>query len=77
MGPELHPDLYKRYVDQRLEELRRDAAKWQLLQQGRRERFGPLARRVCWLLCEFGRWLVRVGEQLQAYGRYQHGALKP
>ena len=76
MGPELHPDLYKRYVDQRLEELRHDAAMWRLLRQGRRDRPGLLARRGCRLLCELGRWLVRLGEQLQAYDRYQHGALK-
>jgi hypothetical protein len=73
----MNVELFKRIENVRLEEMRRDAEIWRLLRQGQRDRSGRLARHGRWLLCQLGRWLVAQGQQLQAYGRYQHGLLEP
>lgn len=66
-------DLQYQYdLDQlRRQDARRDAAKWRLLHQGQSHSTW-LSRRICWLLCQLGRWLVRLGQQLQHQGVYKH-----
>lgn len=61
----MQTDLYKRMEDGRRAEMQRDATIWRLLRQrGRRPRHW-LARQRCWLLCQVGRWMVRLGQELQ------------
>jgi hypothetical protein len=64
-------DLYKRVEDQRRAAQRRNAEVWRLLQQGRRRPRQWLARKGCWLLCQIGRWMVRLGQDLQRAAAYR------
>ncbi len=54
---------------ERREDMRRDVVRWRLLKQV--ERPSMLTRQGCRLLCELGRWMVQLGQQLQQYGRYE------
>ncbi|MBN1580671.1 MAG: hypothetical protein JXA89_08195 [Anaerolineae bacterium] len=69
-------NLYKRVEDQRRADRRRDAERWRLLRQGRRRSEQDwLSRQGCWLLCQLGRWMVRLGQGLQRAGAYQPGPM--
>ena len=65
----MNAELYHRIEKARRRDLANDAAKWRLLRAGRRTS-GWLDRQRCWLLCQVGRWLVRLGRTLQSSGRY-------
>lgn len=69
----MHPDMQKRVQDGRRQEAMRQAEVWRTLHQGRARasRPGWLYGQRCWLLCQLGRLLVRVGQQLEGYGLSQ------
>jgi hypothetical protein len=61
-------ELYKRIEDDRRADQRRDAELWRLLRlDGRRTQHWRVPRRY-WLLCQIGRWMVRLGQELQRIG---------
>jgi hypothetical protein len=66
-------DLYKRVEDMRRADLRRDASVWRLLRSGHQRTQRWLPRQSCRLLCQVGRWLVRLGHGLQRAAAYQPG----
>jgi hypothetical protein len=68
-------DLYKRMEDRRRADQRRDAEVWRLLRQSGRLPRHWLARKGCWLLCQVGRWMVRLGQELQRAGAYRPGPM--
>jgi hypothetical protein len=70
-------DLYKRMEDRRRAEVRRDAEVWRLLRAGGRRPRRWLASKGCWLLCQIGRWMVRLGQDLQRAGAYRPGPMTP
>ena len=70
-------ELYKRIEDERRADQRRDAEVWRLLQLSRRRPQHWLARKGCWLLCQVGRWMVRLGQELQRAGTYRPGPMTP
>ena len=73
---QLNLELYSQVQALRRQDMRRDAQQWRLARwAGSRPVW--LSQRGCWVLCQIGRWLVRVGEQLQSYGRYGHDWLRP
>ena len=70
-------DLYKRIEDQRRADERRDAEVWRLLQLGKCRPRPWLASKGCWLLCQVGRWMVRLGQRLERAGTYRPGPMTP
>ena len=69
-------DLYKQIEDQRRADQRRDAELWRLLRLGRsRAKQCWLVRKGCWLLCQIGRWMVKLGQELQRAGAYRPGPM--
>lgn len=47
----------------------RQAAQWRLLREAGLVRGLQLGRSACWLLCQLGRALVALGEQLEQVGQ--------
>ena len=47
----------------------RQAAQWRLLREAGLVRELQLRRSACWLLCQLGRALVSLGEQLEQIGQ--------
>jgi hypothetical protein len=72
----VHPDLTKRAEDRRRREAMHYAETWHLLRQAKVRRKGWLSRRGCWLLCQSGGLLVKLGRRLQKVGAPQP-VLKP
>ena len=68
-------ELHCQVEELRWQDVRRDVHKWRLL-HGARRRSGWLSQRSCWLLCQLGRWLVKMGQLLQSYGHYEHNWLR-
>ena len=66
-----HPDLLARSEQRRRAEMRQTAARWRLLRQSRSGERPWLARSGCWLLCQAGRILVRLGQRLESLGSVQ------
>ena len=64
----VHPDLNKRMEDRRRAEARHRADAWRLLRQARGNRQPWFAQQGCWLLCQLGHLLIRLGQQLERYG---------
>jgi hypothetical protein len=54
---------------ERRQDMRRNAVRWRLLKQAGQPSL--LTRRSCWLICQLGRWMERLGQQLQQHGRYE------
>jgi hypothetical protein len=63
-------ELHLQVQEQCWQDVRRDVDKWRLL-RGARRRSGWLAQQPATMLCQLGRWLVRVGQALQSYGQYE------
>ena len=68
-------ELHKRVGEERRQDMLRDIAIWRLLHQGKPHQRTWLVRQGCWVLCQLGRWLVRVGQQLQSAGVYRQDLL--
>jgi hypothetical protein len=64
----VHPDLDKRMEDRRRAEARHQAETWRLLRQVKANQPGWFVRRGCWVLCQVGHLLIRLGQQLEQYG---------
>jgi len=71
----LSPELHSRVQRERRQEMLHDAEMFRLLRQGRRRQQTWIARQGCWILCQLGRWLVRLGQQLQNAGMYRQHPL--
>ena len=67
----VHPDLRKRMEDRRRREAERQAENWHLLRRARKAQRSWVSRQGCWLLCQLGHLLVRLGQQLQRVGAPQ------
>jgi hypothetical protein len=64
-------ELSKLVEDARRADERRQAEHWRLLRRVRGDHRGWLSKQGCWLLCQLGRMLVRVGRRLERYGAPQ------
>jgi hypothetical protein len=64
-------DIHLRIEARRRAEERQQAELWRLMRRGRQRRQSWLSRHGCWMLCRLGRALVRLGRQLESYGRPQ------
>lgn len=58
---------------ERRQDMRRDVVRWHLLKQV--ERPSLLTRQGCWLLCQLGRWMVQLGQQLLQYGSQERSPI--
>ena len=63
----VHPDLRKRMGDGQRMEAERRAENWRLLRQARKAHRSWVSRQGCWLACQLGHFLVRLGQQLQSW----------
>jgi hypothetical protein len=45
------------------------AQRWRLLRESGLVRSMPIKRSACWLLCQTGKALVALGQQLERYGQ--------
>jgi hypothetical protein len=68
-------ELHKRVEEDRRQDILRDIEIRRLLSQGKPRQRKWLARQGCWILCQLGRWLVRLGQQLQSAGVYRQDML--
>lgn len=55
----------------RRDDERRQAEAWRLWRLARQGERSWVSQRGCWLLCQLGRALVRLGRQLEGYGLSQ------
>jgi len=61
--------LAKVLMDMNIQEVARRRERRRLLREAGIDKRGWLPRQSCWLLCQVGRLLVALGEQLQRYGQ--------
>ena len=61
------PYVYKRMNDLRRRDAERFADNWRLMRLARPRRAWSLPRPGCWLMCQLGHMLVRLGKWLQGY----------
>jgi len=70
-------ELYRRIEDERRADQRRDAEVWRLLHKGGHQPEHWLHQKRCWLLCQVGRWMVRLGREMERAGTYRVGPIMP
>jgi len=68
------PYVYKRLNDLRRRDAERYAENWRLMRQAKARRSWSLPRPGCWLMCQLGQLLVRLGRRLQGYASPQPAA---
>ena len=71
----LNLELHSRVEKDRRQDILRDIEIRRLLRPDESRRRTWLARQGCWVLCQLGRWLVRLGQQLQSAGMYRRDPL--
>jgi hypothetical protein len=71
----ISPELHSRVLKERHRDLLHDAEMHRLLHQGKPRQPKWLASQGCRILCQLGRWLVRLGQQLQSAGVYRQDML--
>jgi hypothetical protein len=67
----VHPDMLKQIDTVRHREAMHRARVWRLGNQALGPQSGWVREQRCWLLCQLGRLLTRVGQQLEHYGAPQ------
>jgi len=70
-------ELYKRVEDERRADQRRDAEIWRLLHRGQHRPEHWLYHTRCWLLCQAGKWMVRLGREMERAGAVRVGPMMP
>ena len=61
--------LAKVLMDMNVQEVARRRERRRLLREAGVHKRGWLSRQGCWLLCQLGRLLVALGQQLEQYGQ--------
>jgi hypothetical protein len=67
----VHPDLHERMGHIKRQEALRSAQAWRLARLATAQHPGWFRRQECWLLCQLGRAMVRLGRRLLEYGTPQ------
>jgi hypothetical protein len=68
------PYVYKRMNDHRRRDAERYAENWRLMRLAKPARAWTLPKSGCWLMCQLGQLLVRLGRRLQGYASPQPAA---